>query len=396
MKKGLKIALCILCALVLFTGGALVVSYLTTQRLYQQLQLDPVTAKAAEVSAYLSAYYIDTYDETALADAAASAMVDATGDPWSYYLSAADYQSYEESMENAYVGIGITILASEEDGGFLIDDVTPGGPAAQAGILIGDVLFEIEGQDALSLGASGARALVRGEEGTTVSLKLRRGEEVLELAIPRARIAVDVATGRMLDGQLGYVKISNFDERCFDETSACIDALLAQGAKGLIFDVRFNGGGYRDELVKLLDKLLPEGILFQSEDYSGKKETDTSDASCLALPMAVLVNRESYSAAEFFAAALQEYDWAEVVGEKTTGKGRFQTGFRLSDGSLLNLSIGKYYTPQGRSLTDLGVTPDLEVALDEQAYLACYQEKLPDAEDAQLQGAIGILMDKIS
>lgn len=396
MKKGLKITLCALAALGVLAGVALLASHITSVQIMAELQESPVIQKAAEISAYLDYYYIDEYDEAALADAAASAMVRATGDEWSYYLSADEYQSYEESMENAYVGIGITILASEEDGGFLIEDVTPGGPAAQAGILIGDVLVTIEGQDALSLGSSGARELVRGEEGTSVHLTLRRGSETFELDVPRASIQVTVAEGRMLEDRIGYVKIHNFDERCFDEASACIDELLAQGAKAFVFDVRFNGGGYRDELVKLLDKLLPEGVLFQSEDYSGKKDENRSDASCIALPMAVLINRDTYSAAEFFAAALQEYDWAEIVGEKTTGKGRFQTGFRLSDGSLLNLSIGKYYTPQGRSLIDIGVSPDAEVLLSDEDYLALYQEKLADEDDAQLQQAIEILRNKIS
>ena len=172
--------------------------------------------------------------------------------------------------------------------------------------------------------------------------------------------------------------------------------MLAQGAKALLFDVRFNGGGYKDEMVKILDKLLPEGVLFQSEDYAGKKETDTSDEACIELPMAVLVNHDSYSAAEFFAAALQEYGWAEVVGEKTCGKGNFQTGFQLSDGSLLNISIGKYYTPQGRSLTDLGVTPDVEIEYDDETYAKLYYSQLEDADDTQLQAALRILTDKIS
>lgn len=127
-----------------------------------------------------------------------------------------------------------------------------------------------------------------------------------------------------------------------------MDELIAQGAKALIFDVRNNGGGYKNELVKVLDKILPEGILFQSEDYQGSKQIDRSEADCIDLPMAVLVNQDSYSAAEFFAAAIQEYDWGTVVGTKTVGKGNFQTAFTLSDGSMLNLSIGKYYTPQGR------------------------------------------------
>ena len=160
--------------------------------------------------------------------------------------------------------------------------------------------------------------------------------------------------------------------------------------------MRNNGGGYKDELVKILDRLLPEGLLFQSEDYSGTKQTDRSDAACIELPMAVLVNQDSYSAAEFFAAALQEYDWATVVGTKTCGKGNFQTAFTLSDGSMLNLSIGKYFTPNGRSLTDIGVTPDEPVELSDEDAAKLLYGQLAHADDAQLQAAIRAIRQKIS
>ena len=399
MKKSQKILLCIL--LVFAAIACLGLTWMasarvTSARIYEMLEAMPVTNKTSEVSAYLEQYFIDDYDENALADAAASAMVTATGDRWSYYLSAADYQTYEENMNNAYVGIGVTITLDEEAGGLRVESVEANSPAFEAGIETGDIMLEVEGQKTIDLGTAGTRELVRGEEGTTVHLKFRRGEEKFELDVLRASIKTVVASCRMLDDSIGYVKINNFDARCFEETSACIDEVLEQGAKALLFDVRFNGGGYKDEMVKILDKLLPEGVLFQSEDYAGKKQTDTSDENCIDLPMAVLVNRDSYSAAEFFAAALQEYDWAKVVGEKTCGKGNFQTGFQLSDGSLLNISIGKYYTPQGRSLTDIGVTPDVELEYDDDTYAKLYYGQLSDEEDTQLQEALGILRAEIS
>ncbi len=399
MKKSQKILFAVLCVLALI--AMLGVTWMTSARvtsakIYEMLEGMPVTNKTSEISAYLEKFFIDDYDEQALSDAAAKAMVTATGDRWSYYLSASEYESYKETMENAYVGIGITIVVDEDAGGLRIESVTADSPAYKAGLQVGDIILEAEGQKTIDLGTTGTRDLVRGEEGTTVHLKVQRGDETFELDVLRESIKVDVATCRMLDGGIGYVKINNFDTRCFDETSACIDELLSQGAKALLFDVRFNGGGYKDEMVKILDKLLPEGVLFQSEDYAGKKQTDTSDRACIELPMAVLVNRDAYSAAEFFAAALQEYDWAKVVGEKTCGKGNFQTGFPLTDGSYLNISIGKYYTPQGRSLTDIGVTPDEQIEYDDETYAKLYYGQLPDEEDTQLQAAIGILTDEIS
>ena len=140
-----------------------------------------------------------------------------------------------------------------------------------------------------------------------------------------------------------------------------------------------------------MDYLLPEGDLFRSVDYAGNEEVDRSDASCVELPMAVLVNEESYSAAEFFAAALREYDWATIVGSKTYGKGNFQNAFFLSDGSMVNLSVGKYYTPQGKSLTGVGITPDVELDLDDEQYALLYYGQLEAADDPQLQAAIDVL-----
>lgn len=390
LKKWQKSLILVLAFAVAILGSAIVTMQLTRR------EQTPVEAKTAEIGAYLDRFFIDDYDEEKLADAAASAMVEATGDRWSYYLTAEEKSSYDEQMRNAYVGIGVTITAQEELGGMRIEAVTAGGPAEEAGLLTGDIITEVEGEKTLDLGMTGTRTKVRGEEGTFVTLTILRGEECFPVSVERRSIQTPVATYEMLDGQIGYIKIANFDTRCAEETNAAMDELIAQDAKALIFDVRNNGGGYKNELVKVLDKMLPEGILFQSEDYQGSKQIDRSDADCIDLPMAVLVNQDSYSAAEFFAAAIQEYNWGTVVGMKTVGKGNFQTAFTLSDGSMLNLSIGKYYTPQGRSLTDTGITPDVEIALSDEDGAKLYYGQLEKADDAQLQAAIREITQKLS
>lgn len=390
LKKWQKIIILALAFAVAILGSAIVTMQLTYR------EQTPAEAKTAEIGAYLDRFFIDDYDEEKLADAAASAMVEATGDRWSYYLTAEEKSSYDEQMQNAYVGIGVTITAQKELGGMRIEAVTADGPAEEAGLLTGDIITEVEGEKTLDLGMTGTRTKVRGEEGTFVTLTILRGEESFPVSVERRSIQTPVATYEMLDGQIGYIKIANFDTRCAEETNAAMDELIAQDAKALIFDVRNNGGGYKNELVKVLDKILPEGILFQSEDYQGSKQIDRSDADCIDLPMAVLVNQDSYSAAEFFAAAIQEYDWGTVVGTKTVGKGNFQTAFTLSDGSMLNLSIGKYYTPQGRSLTDTGITPDVEIALSDKDGAKLYYGQLEKADDAQLQAAIREITQKLS
>ena len=400
MKKGWKIVLAILCAFVIAAGSFIAaVQYLNTRyaaALSAREEDSPVQAKAAEVQEIIETYFIDDYDEDTLADGAASGMVDATGDEWSYYLSADEVAAYEESMANAYVGVGITITEDTEAGGMRVEEVVSGGPAEEAGIRVGDLLLAVEGEDVLPLGIDGTRNLVRGEEGTRVNMHFSRNGTEYDVSVERRSIETPVVTGDLLDGSIGYVKIDNFDERSAAETIAFVKDLIGQGAEALLFDVRFNPGGYADELVKVLDYLLPEGDLFRSVDYAGREEVDTSDASCVELPMAVLVNEDSYSAAEFFAAALQEYEWATIVGSQTYGKGNFQTAFYLSDGSMVNLSIGKYYTPGGKSLSETGVTPDVVVDLDDEQYALLYYNALEQADDPQFQAAIDTLTQKIS
>lgn len=400
MKKGWKIVLAILCAFVIAAGSFIAaVQYLNTRyaaALSAREEDSPVQAKAAEVQEIIETYFIDDYDEDTLADGAASGMVDATGDEWSYYLSADEVAAYEESMANAYVGVGITITEDAEAGGMRVEEVAAGGPAEEAGIRVGDLLLAVEGEDVLPLGIDGTRNLVRGEEGTHVNMHFSRNDTEYDVSVERRSIETPVVTGELLDGSIGYIKIDNFDERSAAETIAFVKDLIGQGAEALLFDVRFNPGGYADELVKVLDYLLPEGDLFRSVDYAGCEEVDTSDASCVELPMAVLVNEDSYSAAEFFAAALQEYEWATIVGSQTYGKGNFQTAFYLSDGSMVNLSIGKYYTPGGKSLSETGVTPDVVVDLDDEQYALLYYNALEQADDPQFQAAIDTLTQKIS
>lgn len=352
----------------------------------------PVTSeKLTQLESLILDRFIGEADQTELEDAAAAAMVAATGDRWSYYIPADEYEAYQEQMANAYVGVGITILAGEEGEGFQIMEVTPGGPAEEAGLLPDDVLIRVEDQDVREIDVSQVRNYVRGEEGTLVSLTVLRGEEELTFSVERRQIQSPVATGTLLEDGVGLVTIENFDSRCAEESIAAIESLLEQGAQKLIFDVRNNPGGYSDELVKLLDYLLPEGDLFRTERYDGQEHVDTSDASCLDVPMAVLVNADSYSAAEFFAAALQEYEAAVVVGTQTCGKGYFQTTYQLSDGSAVALSIGKYFTPNGVSLIDVGVIPDIPVEVDEETAADILYGRLEPQEDPQVQAAVNAL-----
>lgn len=337
--------------------------------------------------------FIGETDITAMEDAAAEAMVQSLGDRWSYYIPASEYAAYLDQMSNSYVGIGITIQVTEDQKGFLVTKVNAGGPADQAGMLPGDIVVAVDGIDIRDMDIDETGTLVKGEENTTVDITVERSGEALTLTVTRMLVQVPVATARMLEDNIGLITITNFDQRCADETIAAMDSLLEQGAEKLIFDVRNNPGGYVHELVRVLDHILPEGELFRSEDYLGRESLEVSDENCIAgIPMAVLVNGSSYSASEFFAAALREYDYAVVVGEPTVGKGYFQQTYELADRSAVGLSVGKYYTPKGVSLAEAGgLTPDVVIAVDDDTAMAIYAGTLDPMEDPQIQAAIEAL-----
>ena len=352
--------------------------------------------KLEQIKGLIDQYYIGEVDENKLADAAAAGMIEGIGDEWSYYISAEEYDSYKEAAANAYVGIGVTISIENVEHGVEIVDVTPDSPAYHAGLEIGDLIVAVEGvpildgsEEALDLNETKNR--VRGAEGTKVTITVERDKERLDFTITRAKIKTVNVTWELLEGGIAYIHIRNFEQDAAKDSINAIESALDRGAKALLFDVRFNPGGYKHELVELLDYLLPEGPLFRSIDYSGRESVDESDPDHLDLPMAVLVNYDSYSAAEFFAAALQEYGAASVVGEQTYGKGRFQVSMDLDDGSAINLSIGQYTTPNGVSLVGKGITPDYPVELSEEQKSDLYYSRLEKAEDAQLQKAIEVL-----
>ncbi len=350
--------------------------------------------KLAQLSNLIDYQFIGQADQAAIEDAAAEAMVTAIGDRWSYYMTAQEYADSQQRKNNTYVGIGITVAVREDETGLDILKVEKEGPSAEAGILPGDILIAVDGEDITTLDINAAGDKIRGEAGTTVDISVLRGEENRTFTVERRLIDMVVAEGTMLPGNVGLVTIENFNSKCAKESIAAIEGLQEQGATALIFDVRNNPGGYLTELTDLLDYLLPEGVLLKSQDYTGAQEVNRSDKKCLELPMAVLINGDSYSAAEFFAAALQEYDWAVLVGAPTTGKGYYQQVHELIDGSAVNLSVGKYFTPNGISLAETGgLKPEIAVEISEEIAAKIYAGILTPEEDPQIQAAIKALTE---
>ena len=351
----------------------------------------PGQSKLGALQQLIDERYIDDVDMEKLEDMAANAMIASLGDRWSFYVPKSEMGAYEEQKNNAYVGIGVTIMQAEDGSGLQVTQVTAGGSAEEAGVLAGDVVIAVAGQSILDMSLEDVSNLIKGEIGTQVELTVLRDGAEKKITVTRRQIKTPVAVATLLDNGVGLVQIKNFNANCSTETVAAIKKLQEQGATKLIFDVRFNGGGYAHEMVTLLDYLLPEGDLFKTVDYTGKETVEKSDKDYLDMPMAVLVNGSSYSAAEFFAAALEEYDAAVVVGEQTSGKGYFQVTYALPDGSAVALSIGKYYTPQGKSLEGVGITPEFVVPVDEKTAAGIYAGTIQPEDDPQIQKAIEAL-----
>lgn len=345
-----------------------------------------VETKLREIDRIAASRYVGDLDAEAVADYAAVGYVAGLGDQWSSYIPADQYEQYRMNSEGQGCGIGVAVISTEDS--IRVNLVYGDSPAAQAGIEKGDYIVAAAGLTVEADGADAVIDAIRGDEGTEVSVSVRKDgtDEMQELTMQRAVVTQKMAWGQMLDGSVGYIRIENFHDGAAAQFQDTLDGLLADGAQSLVIDVRHNGGGRVKEMSEALDPLLPEGTIMTLRTKDGDETVYSSDADMIGLPIAVLIDDQSISAAEFFAAALQEYDRATLVGTHTTGKGRAQQTFELSDGSAVNLSVEEYFTPNGNSLADVGIAPDIEVTLTEEQQADFYF--LTPEDDPQLQKAV--------
>lgn len=344
-----------------------------------------VQVKLREIDRLAADKYIGEIDSTNVADYAAVGYVTGLSDKWSSYIPADQYEAYRMSSEGTGCGIGVSVTTSTD--AVRISIVYDDSPAAKADIVKGDYILGAEGLTVEKDGANAVISAIRGEEGTDVSVTIQTSAgETKTLTMKRATVTQKMAWGEMLSGNTGYIRIENFHTGVADQFQKALSALEEQGMTSLVIDVRHNGGGKVKEMSEVLDPLLPEGTIMTLREKDGHETVYSSDADMIDLPLAVLIDDQSISAAEFFAAALQEYERATLVGTHTTGKGRAQRTYQLSDGSAVNLSVEEYFTPKGKSLADVGIAPDIEVKLtDEQTQNFFF---LTSETDPQLQKAM--------
>lgn len=360
------------------------VSLLLLRRNYMLEQQLAENARIAELEDYVEENFYQDVDRDAAIDSALKGYVAGLNDPYSSYLTDDEYSDWQEKESGTTVGIGVTVQARDESG-LLIVEVNPDSPAEQYGLLPEDVIVAVDGQRVSDLGYEESVAAVKGRIGTEVVLTVERDGEEMDISVVRGQVITITASGQMLEGNVGYIRISAFRANTDDQFTDALDALLEQGAEYLIFDVRNNGGGLLSSLEDTLDPLLPEGIIATASYGNGTERTIVeSDAEELDLPMAVLVNENTASAGELFAASLRDFDKAFLVGETTFGKGVMQDTRQVSGGAV-TLTVATYQTVKGECYHGVGLTPDEEVALAED-FVVDYEN--PDLEgDAQLKKA---------
>ena len=350
------------------------------------------TAKIRQIEEMLDTYYVEDYDKELAEELMYTGLVAGVGDPYTYYLSADSLAEQVEKNSGHFVGIGVEIYAGD-DGYIVVSSVTPGGPAEAAGILAEDKITEVDGESITGKTAADVSALVKGEEGTDVTLTIFREStgEVLEKTVTRQDIQVQTVSWRMMDDNIGYISITNFRENTYNQFEEALDTLEAEGMEKLVLDLRNNTGGLVKSAHEIGEELLPEGIMVYTMDKEGNREDTLCDDVYNDVPMVVLVNGNSASAAEILAGAIQDTGRGELIGTTTFGKGLVQRLFTLPDGSGLNVTIQKYYTPNGTSIHGVGITPDYEVELPEEY---AQQTNIPAEADTQLQKAVEVLSEK--
>ncbi len=321
-----------------------------------------------------SSFYKEV-DEDAMMEGAYKGLVAGLNDPYSSYMTAEEYETWVATATGEYSGVGIT-FTQDEDGNFVVVSVTDDSPAADVGIREGDIIKTVDGQEYSDLDVIGNA--IRGEEGSEIEITYIRDGEEKSVTMTREKITHHSVKHRMLDVNFGYISISSFIETTGEDFSQALKELEEDGAQGLVLDLRDNGGGLVDACVQVADEFLDEGVVVYVEDRDGNRTDYDAKDGKTDLKTVVLVNENSASASEILAAALQDNGF-EIVGQTTYGKGVIQSTAQLEDGSALKLTIMQYFSPDGNAINEKGVTPDHQVANEENS-----------GEDAQLDEALSL------
>jgi len=391
MSKSLKIATAAVAVLVLaavFAGGALF-GHTVLPSDSAAVEWNSLQRTVAEVNSIILREALDPSTESSRTAGAVNGMLMSLDDPYASYFDEQHYEYFNQESMGQFYGIGITITSREND--LVVVSVLEDTPAERAGLKADDVIVEIDGESRTKWDSDEAVLLIRGEEGTDVTLGIRRGdeEELRDFTITRAKIEVPNIESELLEDEIGYIRLYSFNERAEEDVKKAIEKLSDQGAKGFILDVRDNPGGLLDESVDVASLFIEDGVIVTVEDREGTEEVHRARGTTITdAPLVLLVNENSASASEIVAGALQDHARATIVGEKTFGKGSVQQVEELSSGGAIKLTIAHYLTPKGRAIDKVGLTPDVVVPME-------FELQADKDTDTQLQKAIEVLKDEL-
>lgn len=349
---------------------------------------------------YIDKFYLNDLNAEDYENGLYKGLVSSLNDRYAAYYNKEEFEEITAMNKGEYVGIGCSVSFDKETGDFTIIQPYEGSPAQQAGIHSGDVLVSVDGKSVTGKTLSDVVSMIKGEEGTKVKIAVTRSssEKPVELEVTRKEVETKTVTYSMLDNKIGYIAIAGFKDTTVQQFNDAVEALQKQNMAGLILDVRDNGGGALDAVVKMTDRLLSKGLIVYTKDKDGKGDKYyAKDKKQLDLPMVLLVNENSASASEVFAGALRDHKLATLVGTKTFGKGIVQSIFSLNDGSAIKLTTSKYYTPNGDNIHEVGIEPDIVVEMNKD-YDKVEDDLVegPDLEkDNQLQAAMECMNKKI-
>lgn len=352
--------------------------------------------KISVLESIIDTYYLNDVDDVTLADGIYKGLLESLDDPYSCYYTADEYAQMMESSSGVYCGIGATV--SQNATTKIITIVKPfvDGPAYNAGVLPNDIIYKVDGDDVSSADLSEVVSRMKGKEGTTVTLTvIRDGEKKpIDIVITRGTIEVPTVEYKMLEDNIGYISVSEFDKVTSTQYRNAIDDLEKQGMESLVVDLRNNPGGRLETVVDMLDRMLPKGLIVYQETKTGKCDEEYStNKEQFKKPLAVIINGNSASASEVYAGAIQDYGIGTLVGTTSFGKGIVQSIIPLNDGTAVKVTVSKYFTPNGRNIHGTGIVPDVEVELPDDV---SKQVVIDYKDDTQLQKAVEVLKEKMS
>ena len=352
-----------------------------------ELLSEGTARKLSQMQEIISKYFLFESDDADYEAGVLHGYMNALEDPYSVYYTPEEYVGLMESTTGTFTGIGVVVQQEVETGYVRVVRPYHNCPGEQAGIREGDIILEVDGVSTTGVDLNIVVSWIKGEEGTSVHLTILRPStgEQFEADVKRAKIEVETISSKMLDNDIGYIQMESFDEVTYQQFMSAFNGLKQAGMKGLIVDIRNNGGGLLSSVVDILDELLPKGIITYTEDKNGNRKNYESDAdSVLDVPMAVLVNEYSASASEIFTGALKDYGAATIVGKTTFGKGIVQVILPLDDGSAVKITTSRYFTPNGVCIHEIGIDPDIAIEDDPET-----------EEDDPLEAAIKAVLEKI-